>query len=209
MRKYLFLLVLVITSCSSTKMVREYKKDTSFIAHKVLVIGISPNSKIREAFEKKVVNALEKKNVRAVKSIDFFESSFSNNKQPLEQINAIEYKLLEAGFDAVLFTKITGKQEKISVLDAYQNFVNTYQNFEDYYLDNQYLFYMEEQQKLAHIYTTETSLFCICLGKERELIWTGEIEVVETKRPNRSINRYLNILLKGFKKNKLLVYNKV
>ncbi len=202
---FLFIIVSAI-SCSSSKMIQQYKnpETISFEANKVLVIGLSPDEDVRAVFEKRVVNNLEKENVRAVKSIDFFESSFTNNKHSLEELNSIEEQLLEAGFDAILFAKVTGKEDKVSIVQSYNNFAREFQTFEDYYFNNQHL-YLNEEKESYTVYTTETSLYCICPGKERELLWRGEIEVVDADNVNRNINKYLNILFKGLKENQLLV----
>lgn len=204
----LLLLSIFITGCSSTKLVQEYKNPESinFEANKVLVVGISADKDLRRTYEKKMVDALENEGVIAVKSIDFFEKSFTDNKKSILQLNTIENQLLEAGFDAILFTKITGKESRVTVVNAYRNFSNNYPTFEDYYYGNQHL-YFKEQQERYQVYTTETSLYCICPGKERELLWSGEIEVVDANRINRNINSYITVLFKNLEENSILLFN--
>lgn len=213
MKKSLLLVTTIIISallisCSSTKITQQYKNpDTGYFqANKVLVVGISSDKELRRAFESKMVSSLEKKDVVAVKSIDFFEKSFSDNKQSIKQLNQIENKLLESGFDAILFSKITGKESRVTLVDAYQNFSKQNQSFEDYYFRNQNE-YFKEQEERYQIYTTETSLFCICPGKERELLWRGEIELVDAVKTNQNINSYVNVLFKALKENNLLLLN--
>ncbi len=203
----LFLIVLV--GCNSTSLTREYKNpDTvNFRANKVLVVGISPNKEIRRIYEKKMADALEKEGVRAVKSIDFFEKSFIDNNQSLEQLNEIENKLFESDFDAILFTKLTGQESRITLIDAYRNFEKNYQTFKDYYYGNQHL-YFKGQEESYQVYTTETSLYCICPGKERELMWRGEIEIVDAHKVDKNINDYIKTLLKALENNHLLLVKK-
>lgn len=198
----------LLMSCSTTKLTQEYKSpDTGYFqANKVLVVGISTDNEIRRTFEKKVVESLEKEDVIAVKSIDFFEKSFTNNKQSLQQLNDIEERLLEAGFDAILFTKIIGQENRVTLVNSYKNFAKNFQTFEDYYYGNQHV-YFKEQKEDYKVYTTETSLFCICPGKERDLLWRGEIEVVEVDKVNWNINSYVTILFKTLKSNNLLLLN--
>lgn len=192
--------------CNTTKLTQQFKNPETdvFQANKVLIVGITANKDVRRSFEKKMMESLEKNEVIAVKSIDFFEKSFTDNQQSLKQLNAIETKLLEAGFDAILFTKITNRESRVTVVDAYRNFSNNYPTFEDYYYGNQHV-YFKEQQARYHVYTTETSLFCICPGKERELLWQGVIEVVDTTKVDKNITAYINILLKTLKENNLLI----
>lgn len=202
----LLTLFLFTTGCSSTKLIQQYKNpDTdTFQANKILIVGISSNKTLRRAYESKMVSSLEKENVIAVKSIDFFETSFTNNKKSLEQLNKIENDLLEAGFDAILFTKITGQESKVTLVEAYRNFAKSYQSFEDYYYSNQHI-YFKEQEERYQVYTTETSLFCICSGKERDLLWRGEIEVVDANKINRNINNYIKVLFEHLRNNNLLL----
>lgn len=200
------LIIFIINSCASSKIVQQYKnpKTQSFEANKVLIIGLSPDMKLRQLFENRAVEALKKEDVRAVKSIDFFKSSFTKNKQSLEELNTVENQLLEAGFDAILFTKIIGKTSKMSFIKSFTNYTRQFQNFEDYYINNQHIFQIDDTDDYI-VYTTETSLFCICSGKERELLWQGQIEIVDKYKTNKNINKYLNKLLKALKENKLLV----
>jgi len=198
----------ILSGCSTTKLTQEYKSpDTvNFQANKVLIVGISEDKEVRRTYEKRMIASLEKEDVIAVKSIDFFEKSFTDNEQSLKQLNEIETRLLEAGFDAILFTKITDKESRVSVVDTYQNFEKHHQSFEDYYYDNQHI-YFREQQERYQVYTTETSLFCICPGKERELLWRGEIELVDANKIERNINKYITVLFKNLKRNNLLLLN--
>ncbi len=206
----LLLTLLIITSliigCSSTKVTQQYKSPDNdfFQANKVLVVGISANKELRRAFETKMVSSLEKNEVLAVKSIDFFETSFSDNEQSIEQLNTIEDKLLESGFDAILLAKITGKESKVTLVNAYQNLSNQNQTFEDYYYKHQHE-YLKEQEERYQVYTTETSLFCICPGKERELIWRGNIELIDAVKFNKNINAYIKTLFTTLKENNFLL----
>lgn len=202
----LFLLILLLFSCGSTKLVQQYKNpDTvNFEANKVLIVGISADKELRRTYEKKMTDELDKKGVIAVKSIDFFETSFTDNKKSLVQLDNIEQRLLEAGFDAILFTKITGRESRVTMVDAYRNFAKSYQSFEDYFYGNMHVYYREQQERYQ-VYTTETSLYCICPGKERELLWRGEIEVVDAEKVNRNINSYIKILFDTLQQNNLLL----
>lgn len=209
MKNFISLILLfsfLFAGCSSTKLTQQYKNpDTdNFQANKVLIVGISANKDLRRVYEKKMMESLENENVIAVKSIDFFEQSFTDNEQSLQQLNEIENRLFEAGFDAILFTKITGRESRESVVDSYRNFARNYQTFQDYYFGNQYLYFQENLER-NQVITTETSLYCICPGKERELLWRGEIEVVHADKVNRNINSFINILFTTLKDNSLLI----
>lgn len=203
---FLTLITFLITGCSSAKLTQEYKGPDSlyFQANKVLVVGISPRKEIRRAYEKKMVESLEKKGIIAVKSIDFFETSFTDNKKSLEQLSTVELQLLDAGFDAILLSKVMGKESRISNFDSFRNLSREYSAFKDYYYDNQ-KFYFEEIKESYQVYVTETSLFCICPGKERELIWQGDIEIVDTYAIDGMVKRYTKSLFKALTSNNILI----
>ena len=116
-----FLIVIFCSGCSSSKLIKAYKNPETytFEASKVLVIGMTANKELRSSFEKNVAEALEKENVNAVKSVDFFETSFTNRKQTIEELNALESQLLEAGFDAIVLTKVVGQQTKVPLIAVY------------------------------------------------------------------------------------------
>lgn len=210
--KNTFLLILTvfnIIGCSSSRMIQQYKNPEIdvFQANKVLVIGLNSNAKLRTMFEKELVAVLESEDVSAVKSIDFFESSFTKEKKTIKELNTIENKLLEAGFDAILLTKIIGKEKRFYTTRLYYEYMKGNQTFEDYYYGNQYLYLKRKDKKEDYlVYITETSLYCICPEKERELLWRGEIEIHEAKKMKKNIDEYIYILTKGLKEDELLLY---
>lgn len=202
-----FLIVIFCSGCSSSKLIKAYKNPETytFEASKVLVIGMTANKELRSSFEKNVAEALDKENVNAVKSVDFFETSFTNRKQTIEELNALESQLLEAGFDAIVLTKVVGQQTKVPLIAVYDAVEKGKHNtFDKYYYGNQNLFFDKEP---AHyiVYSTETSLYCICPGKERELLWQGTIEVTKSSNSKRNIKDYTKTLIKTLEDNNLLV----
>ena len=204
---YIVLLVL-ITSCSSSKLIHEYKSPDAynFEANKVLVIGISADTELRRTFESKVTQALEKKDVIAVKSVDFFEKSFTDQQQSEAQLDEIESNLLDAGFDAILFAKITGQENRVSLGQSYRNLTGSNDTFKDYYFTYQHI-YSHDREEQYQVYYTETSVYCICPGKERDLLWQGEIEIVDAERVEKNINDYIKILLNALEERQLLIVN--
>jgi hypothetical protein len=188
-------------------MVDQWKSpDTDvFEANKVLVIGISPDKVTRKTFEEKLSSALEKKGVHAVRSIDFFEKSFTNAQKSEKELNSIEKQLMDAGFDAVLFSTVTGSENKVTALQSYQELSKTFLSFRDYYYSNQHLFHEEYDRTVYQIYHTETALYCICPGQERELLWKGYIDIVDPQKMERSVNEYVKVLVNGLEEKQLLV----
>ena len=116
----IFFIVLGLLSCSSTKIIDQWKSQDIAVyqGNKVLIIGITPNLDSRKIYEQRLASTLDKKGVNAVKSIDFFEKSFTEAKKSQEQLNEIENQLLEAGFDTVLFTTVTGSENKVTAIQS-------------------------------------------------------------------------------------------
>ena len=203
----LLFFIMSLIGCSSTKLVDEWKNpDTNvFEARKVLVIGISPNIVTRRTFEQKLTNALEKKGVIAVKSIDFFEQSFSDVEKSEKELGKIEEQLFDAGFDAVLFSTITSSENKVTAVQSYKDLNRTFSSFRDYYYSNQHIYYEKDNRETYKIFHTETALYCICPGKDREILWKGYIDIVDPQEMERSVSEYVKVLIRGLEEQRLLV----
>ena len=172
MKTYILLLInfLFLFSCSSSMLMEQWKdpETTYYESNKVLVIGITRDNEARNIFEDKLVSKLENNGVNAVKSIDFFEKSFTNSKKTEEDLDIIEKQLLEAGFDVILVSKVISSEEKLTLVKEFNNINNVFNNFKEDYYQNQDIYYREEYYVESKIYHTETVLYCICKGKERE-----------------------------------------
>ena len=208
MLKLLFLLlnIAIIWSCSSSKLTDQWASVETpvYEANKILVIGMSADTELRRTFEDKLAMAFEKEKVVAVRSIDFFESSFTDSNKTEEELNTIESQLLDAGFDSVLISKVTGTEAKVTTVQAMRGLADDFQNFKDYYRDNQNL-YRKNTTESYTVYHTETTVFCICPGEDREMLWRGKIDVVDPYNRRRNINDYVRTLLKSLEENELVI----
>lgn len=208
MKKILLILLPVVFfwSCSSSRLIDQWESpDTPvYEANKILVIGMSADTELRRTFEDKLASAFEKEKIVAVRSIDFFESSFTDSDRTEEDLNTIESRLIDAGFDSVLISKVTGTESKVTTVQAVRGFVDDFQNFKDYYRTNQDL-YRKNSTEYYTVYHTETSVFCICPGEEREMLWRGNIDIVDPYNRERNINDYVRTLLKTLEKNELVI----
>lgn len=199
--------VLLLISCSSSKIVEQYKSpdNPTFEANKVLIIGMAQNVESRRMFEKELAEALEKKNIIAVKSVAFFENSFASDKKSETDLNAIEKQLADAGFDAIILSKVISSENKISIVKALKNIDKSYTNFRDDYYKSQDIYFNDDYLQESKTYHTETTLYCICPTKERELIWKGTIDIINPVKAKTSIGDYVSLLLKEFEKQQLLI----
>lgn len=202
-----FLAFIFITSCSSSKLVSEWKSPdaVNFEANKVLVIGLAQDKKVRRQFEQQLTSELEKNDVIAVKSIDFFEDSFMDVLKTEEEMDAIEKQLIAAGFDAILFSKVIGSENKVTLSKAIRDFDETFDSFREDYYESQNTFYRDREYHAYTVYHAETNLYCICSDKERELLWSGNIDVIESDNRERSIRNYVKTLIDIFEEKQLLI----
>ncbi len=209
--KYLFKIIIplfVFSSCSTTRLIEQWKSPDNpiFEANKVLVVGITPNTDSRRIFEEEMASVIEDEgNSVAVRSIDFFENSFTSTKKTEIELNEIEEQLLQAGFDAIILSKVVGSENKTSLIKAINNLNQNFSNFRDDYYVNQELYYDRDQIESSTIYHTETALYCICPGKERELIWRGSVDLINPQKTEKSIKDYVKLISNTFEDQHLIL----
>lgn len=197
---------LIFSSCSTSRLVDEYinAESPNFQANKVLVVGLTPDGGLQRQFEYSLVKALEAEGVTAIKSIDYFEKSLDEINQSEENLANLEKQLLNAGFEAVLFSKVTGQESKVTIAQSYRNLSKSFESFSDYYNENKPV-YGNKQTEDYPVYNTETSLYCLCPSKERDLIWRGKIDIVDPPGAATTIRDYVKTLVQTLKKNNLLI----
>jgi len=201
------IITILSISCSSSRLIEQYKSpdNPTFEANKVLIIGMAQNVESRRMFEKELSIALEKKDVIAVKSVDFFENSFASDKKSETDLNAIEKQLTDAGFDAIIISKVISSENKITLVKAIKSFDDSFSNFREDYYKSQDIYFNEDYLQESKIFHTETTLYCICPTKERELIWKGSIDIINPQKAKASIGDYVSLLIKEFEKQQLLM----
>ncbi len=194
--KLVLLLTLFFLGCSGTKLVSTWKNPeiVLFDAYKVLVVGMAQDENTRVEFETRLVNRLEDNGVEAVRSLDLFDVEFTSSEKSEEELSEIEGQLLDKGFDAILFTKVVGTENKRSFKERMNNIDALFVRFSNDYLEHQDIYYNPRYYDTFNIYNVETSLYCICVGKERELIWRGNIDVTEPSNMDKTIDSYIKLI---------------
>ncbi len=206
-RIVILLLSLMFISCSSSKLVQQWKdpETQDYLSNKVLVIGITQDYDARKYFEDELSSKLESNGVAAVRSIDFFEKSFSNSKKTEEDLNIVENQLLEAGFDVIIISKVISSEDKHTLVKSFKKMNDSFNNFKEDYYHNQEQFYTEEYYEETKIYHTETTLYCICKGKERELLWRASIDITNPYKTENTVKGYVNLIIQELKSQDLLI----
>jgi hypothetical protein len=107
----------------------------------------------------------------------------------------VEQQLLDKDFDAILFTKIIGIENVESHRRLLNNLDRYNQGFDDDYISNQNIYFESGDHEVFTIYHAETSLYCICPGKERNLIWRGSIDITDPVDIEKTIDDYIELVI--------------
>lgn len=192
-----FVLGLVFAGCSSIQLVENWKSPdiVIFDAYKVLVVGMTQNEEAREEFETKLTKEFEKRDIEAMRSLDLFDVEFTSSEKSEEEIDAVEDLLIARDFDAILFTKVTGYENKKTFRKNISEVDGIYGRFRDDYLQHQDIYYRDNYYDDLVVYHAETSLYCICVGKERQLIWRGTIDITDPQDITKTIDDYIKLIV--------------
>lgn len=199
-------LCFLIFSCSSVELVENWKNPDidTYSPNKVLLIGMTSNNDSRRQFEKQLQDEFASRGIESVMSIDFFQTSFISKKNTEEELKQLEKKLINNGFDTILYTKVFGVEDKIEYKEDYDGYDSTYRKFSEDYLKYQDAYYNPDYYKEYTIYHTETSMYCICPTKDRELIWKGYIDIMDPESIHETINDYIQLMVLILEEQKLI-----
>jgi len=206
MKKLSLLLLIVLMGCSSAELVENWKNPdiVIFDANKVLLVGISNNERARLNFESKLKKEFENRNIEAMRSLDVFDVKFTNAKRTEKELDAFEQQLLDKDFDAILLTKIVGSESRQSFKRTMSDLYNSRESFNEDYRRNQDIYYDDEYYENYTVYHAETSLYCICVGKERSLIWRGGIDIVDPQNIKKTIDDYVKLVVVAMEEQDLI-----
>ncbi|WP_418500357.1 hypothetical protein [Flagellimonas sp.] len=197
--KFLALSLLLLMGCSTTKLVGTWKNPdiVLFDASQVLVVGMAQDENVRMEFETRFVEELKKQGVDGVRSIDVFDVEFTSSERSEQELAKVEEQLLDKDFDAILFTKVVGTENRKTLKERMNNVDKMFVRFSNDYLEHQEIYYDPSYYDSFNIYHLETSLYCICIGKERELIWRGNVDVTEPVNIEKAMDTYIKLITKA------------
>nr|WP_321230028.1 hypothetical protein [uncultured Psychroserpens sp.] len=191
------LLITFLMSCSSTQLVESWKNPDieTYEPYKVLVIGLTSDETARQQFEEKLKSELAHRGYEAMVSFDVFDQAPNTDKMTVEDLDALESKLIADGFDTILLTKIVGVENKTPYRRDYKNYDETYRRFKDEYLKYQDISHNPDYYKEFQIYKAETTMYCICPTKDRELIWKGYINITDPRSIEKTVTDYVKLVI--------------
>ena len=197
---------LILFNCTTVELVENWKNPEieSYIPNKVFLIGLTSNHDARQQFETQLQEELSYRGIKSVKSLDFLDFSFTSEKKTEEELKNLDNKLINDGFDTILFTKVIGVEDKLVYKKNYDDYDSTYRKFQEDYLRYQDAFYNPGYYEEYTVYHTETSMYCICPTKDRELIWKGYIDINDPKLINESVKEYVRLIVVVLEAQKLI-----
>nr|WP_321244024.1 hypothetical protein [uncultured Psychroserpens sp.] len=207
MKKTLLLMtVFLLFNCSSTQLVESWKNPNidTYEPYKVLVVGLTSDKVARLEFEEKLKTELELRGSEAMTSLSVLDTAGKTDKMTETELETLESQLIEDGFDTILLTKIVGIEDKVAYRKNYKNYDETYRRFKDEYLMHQDIFYDTDYYEEFKVYKAETSMYCICPTKDRELIWKGYINITDPTSIEKTVNDYVKLALVVLEEEKLI-----
>ncbi len=191
------ILAMVLIGCSSVHLIENWKNPdiVIFNADKVLLVGMTQNEKARIDFESRLKKEFGIRGVEAMRSIDVFDVEFTDSVKTEQELDEAEQQLLDKGFDAILITKIIGSENRKTLRRALTGFNGHYYGFKEDYLEHQDIYFDTEYYENFTVYHAETALYCICVGKERALIWRGSINVTDPIDITKTVDDYVKLVL--------------
>ena len=206
MKKIFPLLVILLMGCSSTSLVENWKNPdiVLFDAQKVLFVGMTQNADAMASFESKLQKEFDQRGVEAMQSLDVFDVSFTDSQKTEQELDEVEQSLLDKGFDAILFTKITGSEDRESFRSTLSKWDNYQGRFNEDYLRHQDIYYDEEYYETFTVYHAQTTLYCICEGKERAMIWRGSIDITDPANIEKTVKDYIKLVVLAMEEQNLI-----
>ncbi|MDD3721074.1 MAG: hypothetical protein PHW92_01105 [Lutibacter sp.] len=203
----LFIGILLLSACSSTKFVDSWKNQeiTSFEPKKMLVIGMTDNLTARKIFEEKLKNAFVHRNIYAVESMAVLDEGFSNSKKSEKEIDEMIKKIADEGFDAVVITSVKGVDEREDYRTEHYPFIGyRWSRFGRYYYLNQDIYYTPQYYESYKVYKVETAIYNINKDDTKSLVWVGALNLVDPEAITSTVNNYVTKIIKQLEREKLI-----
>jgi hypothetical protein len=196
-KQALIIVSLIVISCSSTQLVESWKNPdiATYEPNKVLIVGLTSDQVARQQFENKLKNELQLRGYEAAMSSDIFKNSLNTVRMTEAELDDLENQLVADDFDTILLTKIIGVDDKIAYRKNYSGYDETYRKFKEDYLMYQDIYYNPDYYDDYVIYHAETSMYCICQTKDRELLWKGYINITDPRSIEKTVNEYATLVL--------------
>ena len=211
MKKIFIVFSFLLMGCSSISLVENWKNPdiVLFNANKVLLVGMTQSEETREDFESQLKKEFTNRNVEAWRSIDVFDLSLTDSRKTEKELDEVEQSLLDKDFDAILLTKITGSENRENFMKSISRWDDHQSRFNDDYLEHQGIYYDDDYYEKFTVYHAETTLYCICEGKERAMIWRGVIDIADPNNVEKAIKDYIKLVISTLEEQDLIFTSQV
>ena len=211
MKKIFIVFSFLLVGCSSISLVENWKNPdiVLFNANKVLLVGMTQSEETREDFESQLKKEFTNRNVEAWRSIDVFDLSLTNSRKTDKELDEVEQSLLDKDFDAILLTKVTGSENRENFMKSISRWDDHQSRFNDDYLEHQGIYYDDDYYEKFTVYHAETTLYCICEGKERAMIWRGVIDIADPNNVEKAIKDYIKLVITALEEQDLIFTSQV
>ncbi|MGA9238309.1 hypothetical protein [Robiginitalea sp.] len=201
------LFALLFLSCGSMKEESQYKNPETVLFHadKVLVVGMVSDYNTRLRFETRLKDAFAERGVEAMRSVDLFDVDFTASQRNEAELDKVEQQLLDKDFDAILFSKRINSETRNQLSGQLAEMGRTYERFQEDYIIHQGIYYDEDFNSRPGRYSAETSLYCICDGKQRELIWRSDVRLPKKRNSDRVFDSYADWLIRNLEDEQLII----
>jgi hypothetical protein len=195
----LFVIVFLLFSCSSTKILDSWKNTdyTTYHPKKVLILGITKNLTARKLFEQQLKAELNSRGITAIESYDVFETTFTNSKQSEEDIQIEVEKLSDQGFDAILISAVKGVDERISYSSTAYRTDYYWRRFGHYYYLYQDVYFDPGYYTKYNVYNVEVSLYDLKQKDDKTLIWVGSYGIYDPQTIDNTVKDYVEAIIKS------------
>ena len=172
----LLVCVLILSSCTSTKITSSWKLPNKTIhiekLHKVLVVALLYNETNSRMAEDHMVAYLQGKGIA---SYMYFSNGFNKNDEA-----AIQQKIKEDGFDGAITMRLidVDKDSYYKPKSTDANYPNYYSSFGSYFYRNRMINQTPDIYITTKTFTVETTVYSI---QENKLIWTGITKSIDPK----------------------------
>ena len=194
----IFLTMLIILSCDSTKIVESWKEPNKQITldklKKVLVLAMFKDETSNRKAEDQMVKFLKNKGIQ---SYNYLNKNFDKSK-----VETIQNKIKKDGFDgAITMLLIDVDKETIYQRNGVNRFPNNYRDFSNYYFESAISYYNPDNYITTKTYTIETNIYSIT---ENKIIWSALTETSDPKGVNKMTEDVTQAVYKQMIKDRLI-----
>ena len=193
-----FLTIIILSSCASTKIVESWKEPSKQITidklNKILVVAMFKDETSNRKAEDEMVKFLKDKGIPAY---IYLNKNFDKSK-----VEIIQNKIKKDGFDgAVTMRLIDVDKETTYQRNGNNRFPNNYRDFSNYYYDSAISYYNPDNYITTKTYTIETNIYSIV---ENKIIWSALTETSDPKGVNKMTQEITQVVYKQMIKDGLI-----